>query len=106
MIEPKNQDKKLEFIDLKQFVEENPNFRLVVVTSHPRSDMGKGHLSLSLSEVIKDSHIMKYDGIVNLSIEDKYIFDPNESDDFIIYRKNKSLNFSTSNALMLGDILF
>lgn len=98
-------DKKFVLFNVGLFKNVNPQFRIYVVTSHPKSDMGKGHLTLALSESMGNCHIIKYDGLLNLSIGDRYIFHPKESDDFLLYRRNTELTFSKENAFMLGDII-
>lgn len=46
--------------NIHEFFRLNNNLTLWFVLSLPRSDMGKGHISMNLSKILPNSHILKY----------------------------------------------
>ena len=92
--------------DASKILELNPEINIYFILSYPRSDMGKGNISAHLSKILPNSTIIKYDGLLNTNKDRRHIKDPLEMDDFRIYKTvNKKLKITTSNHILLGELL-
>jgi inosine/xanthosine triphosphate pyrophosphatase family protein len=81
-----------------------PVARLLVVFGYPRSDIGKGTLVSHLLPLLKDSNVIKFDGLLNTNVDGR--FTANGHDDFGLYTdRSPKMQFTKQNHLLGGDLL-
>ena len=78
--------------------------RILTVVGYPRSDIGKGTLVSHLLTMLDDSNVVKFDGLLNTSIDGR--FTASDHDDFGLYTaQNPSIEITEENHLLGGTLL-
>ena len=81
------------------------NTQVVIFTSYPRSDMGKGHFVGGCLSNAQDSTAIKFDGLLNTNLDKRHTtIDNDDLGTYMKFRPDKT--FNESQYLIGGDLLF
>ncbi|MDD5254299.1 MAG: hypothetical protein PHG05_04360 [Candidatus Nanoarchaeia archaeon] len=80
------------------------NSSLVIITSLPGSDMGKGTVAAHLLNALEDSNVIKFDGLLNTNCSGRHTARGN--DDFGVYEEyNPGRRFGRENYILGGELI-